>query len=142
MKICGVVIAGSTANLAIVSPDQDGNPQYHPCETRKITLHDEKSFQSLNAFAKAIAAFAHENGVDAFCIKERAPTGAMAGGGITFKIEALIQYCSGKNVYFVHGNTMKKFAKTNRAGLPAGLLGYLQDPYRAGAYQLEKLGLI
>lgn len=142
MKICGVVIAGSAANLAIVSPDQDGNPQYHPCQTRKMSLDDEKSVQSLTAFAKAITAFAHENGVEAFCIKERALTGSMAGGGVTFKIEALIQLCGGKPVYFVHANTLKKFSKTNRAGLPNGLLGYLQDPYRAGAYQLSKLNLI
>ncbi|MWP38057.1 DUF3010 family protein [Rhodobacter sphaeroides] len=137
-----MVIAGSTACLAVVSPDQEGNPQYHPCATRKVSLDDEKSFQSLDAFAKAIAAFTHENGVEAFCIKERALTGAMAGGGVTFKIEALIQYCGGKPVYFVHRNTLNKFSKTNRAGLPAGLLGYLREPYLAGACQLEKLELI
>lgn len=142
MKLCGVSITGSTANLAIVSPDQNGSSQYHPCQTRKISLDDDKSVQSLNAFAKAIVAFAHENGVEGFCIKERALTGQMAGGGITFKIETLIQFCSAKPVYFVHPNTLKKFAKTNQAGLPAGLLAYLQDPYRAAAYQLAELRLI
>lgn len=142
MKICGVVITSSTANLAIVSLDQNGSCQHHPCQTRKILLDDEKSFQSLNAFAKSIAAFAHENAVEAFCIKERALTGRMAGGGITFKIETLIQYCGGKPVYFVHRNTLNKFAKTNHAGLPDGLPMYLQDPYCAGAHQLGELKLI
>ncbi|GGF33262.1 hypothetical protein GCM10011321_25570 [Youhaiella tibetensis] len=137
MKICGVAITGSTANLAIVFLDENGSAQHYPCQTRKISLDDEKSYQSLAAFAQAIAAFAHENGVDAFCIKERALTGPMAGGGTTFKIETLIQYCSGKPVHFVHANTLRKFEKTNLAGLPAGLQAYLHDPYRAGAYHLS-----
>lgn len=142
MKICGVVIAGSTANLAIVYPGQNGDPEILACQTKKIILDNEKLLDSLSAFAKAIEAFAHENEVDAFCIKERALTGKIAGGGTTFKIETLIQYCSRRPVHFVHANTLAAFAKTNRAGLPEGLLNYLRDPYRAAAYTLVQLGLI
>lgn len=139
MRICGVTITGSDANLAIVSPDNSGSVRYHACETRKISLDEEKSGQSLNAFAKAIASFAHENAVGAFCIKERALTGRMGGGGISFKIETLIQLFGGVDVFFVHSKTLAKFAKSNHGGTPAGIHGYLEDAYRAGAYQLVAL---
>lgn len=139
MKICGVVILGSDANLAIVSPDGAGSVQYHPCDTRRISLDNEKSTQSLEAFAKAIASFAHENEIDAFCVKERALTGRMAGGGVSFKIETLIQLRGGKDVYFVHPITLKKFAKSNHGGSPAGIQAYLEAAYRAGAYQLVSM---
>lgn len=139
MKICGVTITGSEANLAIVSLDEQGSVQHHAAETRKIALADEKSVESLKAFGKAITSFAHEHGVDQFCIKAREHTGRMAGGGISFKIETLIQLFGGKDVHFVHPNTLNKFAKTNHGGVPAGLVGYLQDPFKAGAYHLIEL---
>lgn len=139
MRICGVTITGSDANLAIVSPDNLGSVQYHPTATRKISLANEKSVDSLKAFGKSIAAFAHEHGVEAFCIKAREHTGLRSGGGISFKIETLIQLFGGKDVHFVHTKTLKKFSKSNHGGAPAGIVGYLEDPYRAGAYQLVEL---
>ncbi|MCX2698340.1 DUF3010 family protein [Ochrobactrum chromiisoli] len=131
-----MTITGSEANLSIVSLDEHGDVQHHTTETRKITLADEKSVKSLKAFGASITSFAHENEVDLFCIKMRELKGHRAGGGTSFKIEALIQLFCGKEVHFVHANTLKSFSKTNHGGVPAGLVGYLHDPFRAGAYYL------
>ncbi|WP_084295563.1 DUF3010 family protein [Cereibacter johrii] len=142
MRVCGVHISGSTANLAVVSPDDAGGIAYHPCHTRKIILEDEKSGDSLKAFLHAITAFAHENQVDSFCIKQRPSGGHRGAGGPSFKVEALVQLVPDVPSYFANPVALSKFAKTNVAGLPIGLQGYLVDAYRCGAFQLKKLGVI
>jgi hypothetical protein len=142
MRICGVQIAGSTANLAVVTPDNAGGVTYHRCHTRKITLEDEKDSDSLRAFLKAITAFAHENKVEGFCIKQRASGGHLGAGGPSFKVEALVQLVPGIPTSFANPVALSKFAKTNVAGLPNGLHNYLADAFRSGAFQLKKLGAI
>jgi hypothetical protein len=142
MRICGVQIAGSTANLAVVSPDDAGGVIYHPCHTKKISLEDEKSGDSLRTFLKAITAFAHENQVEGFCIKQRASGGQHGAGGPSFKVEALVQLVPDTPTYFANPVALSKFAKTNLAGLPYGLQRYLEDAYRSGAFQLKKLGAV
>lgn len=142
MRICGVQISGNTANLAVVSPDEAGGVTYHPCHTRKITLENEKSSESLRAFLKAITAFAHENQVDCFCIKQRASGGRLGAGGPSFKVEALVQLVPDIPTYFANPVALSKFANTNVAGLPNGLQNYLADAYRSGAFQLKKFGVI
>lgn len=142
MRICGVQISGSTANLAVVSPDGAGGITYHPCHTRRIELEDEKSGDSLKAFLKAITAFAHENQIDGFCIKQRASGGLRGAGGPSFKVEALVQIVPDIPTYFANPVALSRFAKTNVAGLPDGLQNYLKDAYLSGAFQLKKLGKI
>lgn len=142
MLVCGVQISGSTANLAVVSSDDMGGVTYHPCHTRKITLEDEKSGDSLRAFLAAITAFAHENQVECFCVKQRASRGQLGAGGASFKVEALVQMVPGIPTYFANPVALSKFAKSNAAGLPNGLQNYLADAYRCGAFQLKKLGAI
>ncbi|RWD01449.1 MAG: DUF3010 family protein [Mesorhizobium sp.] len=142
MRICGVQISGSTANLAVVSSSDAGGVTYHPCHTKKITLEDEKSGDSLRAFLKAITAFAHENQVEGFSIKQRASGGQRGAGGPSFKVEALVQLVPDIPTYFANPVALSKFAKTNVAGLPNGLQNYLADSYRSGAFQLKKLGAI
>lgn len=142
MRICGVQISGSTANLAVVSSGEAGGVTFHPCHTRKIALEDEKSGDSLRAFLATITAFAHENEVEGFCIKQRASGGQRGAGGASFKVEALVQMVPGIPTYFANPVALSKFAKTNVAGLPDGLQNYLTDAYRCGAFQLKKLGAI
>lgn len=142
MRICGVQISGSTANLAVVSVDDTGEITYHPCHTKKITLEDEKCGESLRAFLKAITAFAHENQVEGFCIKQRASGGRLGAGGPSFKVEAMVQMVPDVPTYYANPVALSKFAKTNVAGLPNGLQNYLADAYRSGAFQLKKLGAV
>lgn len=96
----------------------------------------------MRAFLRAITAFAHENKVDGFCIKQRASGGQRGAGGPSFKIEALVQLVPEIPTYFANPVALSKFAKTNAAGLPNELQNYLTDAYRSGAFQLKKLGVI
>lgn len=142
MRICGVQISGSTVNLAVVSSGDECGVLYHPCHTKKIKLENEKSGDSLRAFLAAITAFAHENRVEGFSIKQRASGGMRGAGGASFKVEALVQLVPNVPTYFVNPVALSKFARTNVAGLPDGLQNYLADAYRSGAFQLKKLGKI
>lgn len=101
-----------------------------------------KSGDSLRAFLAAITAFAHENGVEAFCIKQRASGGHLGAGAASFKVEALVQMVPGIPTYYANAVALSRFAKTNVAGLPNGLQNYLADAFRCGAFQLKRLGAI
>lgn len=141
MKVCGVTIKSSTAQLAIVECSEDG-PSLVQCETKKIQLADDKNAADIRSFLHAIKTFAHENGVDTFAIKARAHGGQMAGGAVSFKIETLIQLVEDCDCVLVNAVALSKFASKNVAGLPAGLLRYQEDAYRCAAYHLHKSGLI
>lgn len=138
MRICGVEIKGSTARLAVVEEDDDGGPRLVPSETKKITLKDDRSKDSLNSFKGAIESFIHENSIDAVCIKERAKKGSFAGGAISFKIETLIQLVESCDVNFISSQRLAMFAKTNYAGAPAETPAYLATAFSCGAYLLGK----
>jgi hypothetical protein len=137
MALCGVEISGREIRLAIVVNGDEGAFALRAVETKKIILSDEKNSDSIRTFLRAITAFAHENGVDQFVVKDRARGGAFAGGAVSFKIEALLQALEGCAVTFVNAVVLSKFAKTNAAGLPLGMPKYLQDAYRCGAFKLN-----
>ena len=90
MIVCGVEIRGKEAILALAqgSPEESVHAE---CATKKLTLLDDRDTKFLLTLKSAIQAFALQNKVDAFVIKNRQATGPRAGGGITFKIETLFQ---------------------------------------------------
>jgi hypothetical protein len=134
--VCGVEIRGKEAILALAqgSPEESVHAE---CATKKLTLLDDRDTKFLLTLKSAIQAFALQNKVDAFVIKSRQATGPRAGGGITFKIETLFQL-SETPVVFISPQTLAKFAKSNLGGVPASVVGYQTDAYRAGAWHLSK----
>lgn len=135
MIVCGVEIKGKEAILVLVELQSDTTVQI-PCETKKLQLVNHQDDKVIADFLATIKAFAHEHKVEKFVIKNRALSGMMSGGGITFKIETVIQL-SGTPTFFVSAPTLAKFARSNAGGLPAGLLAYQRDAYRVGAYNLS-----
>ena len=136
MKICGVDIKGSEANLVIVESN-GGNIAHINCATRKMQLGDDTDCQSLRLFYDAIKTFAYENQIAAFSIKSRAKNGQMAGGAISFKIETLFQLSDTPTI-FVNPVALAKFGKTNMAGIPNGVYKYQQDAYRCAVFHINK----
>lgn len=134
--VCGVDIKGKEAMLALVSSSPEESIHIK-CATKKLALADDRDAQSLSTLKDAIEALAQQYKVDAFVIKTRQLRGPLAGGGITFKIEALFQL-SGTPVLFVSPPTLAKFAKGNQGGIPATVLAYQADAYRAGAWHISK----
>jgi hypothetical protein len=133
--VCGVDLKSNEARLCIVTVKSD-EPTAISCKTKKITLADDKDCKSVNAFFQAVKSFATENKIDTFSIKSRAKNGLMAGGAISFKMEAIFQL-SGSEVSFVNAVALSKFAKTNLGGIPSGILKYQEDAYLCGAYILK-----
>lgn len=138
MRVCGIEISGSTANLVIVEKDAEGGPRIVPSETKKIILKDDRSKAALNAFKGAIESLIHENAINFVCIKERAKKGNFAGGPISFKIETLIQLAEGCEVEFISPQRLAKYEKTNYASAPAGTPVYLKTAFSCGAYLLSE----
>ena len=134
MIVCGVDIKTNDAIMVLVGENHD-LAAHVKCDTKKLTLNDDKDATSLRTMSAAIIAFAQKHEVDVFVIKSRQSLGQRASGGITFKIEALFQL-SDTPVAFVSPLTLAKFAKGNKGGIPTGLLKYQEDAYRAGAWRL------
>ncbi len=134
MVVCGVDIKAKDAILVLVSIDDDVT--YHiKCATKKLALNDDKDATSLVTLKSAIEAFALKHNVEVFVIKTRQSSGTRAASGITFKIEALFQL-SGTPVEFVSPQTLAKFAKGNKGGVPVGVAQYQEDAYRGGAWRI------
>ena len=62
----------------------------------------------------------------------------VAGGGVSFKIEALIQLIEGCDSGFVNPVALSHFAKKEVEAYPEKLLFYLKNAFLAGAYVLTK----
>ena len=137
--ICGVEIKSNEAIFAIVESDSDDNVTHINSTTKKLALHDHEDAASLHALTKAIAAFINENKIQGFVIKSRQKTGQMAAGGITFKIETLLQL-SGIEVTFVSPPTLTAFQKKSNVSTPPQSVNrYQADAYRAAAWKLTKV---
>lgn len=136
MRVCGVELSASEARLAVVELDPEGGPAYVDLNTKKITLDNDKSSESIKSFKSAIQSFFHENSVDVICIKDRAHKGKFAGGAISFKLEALIQSVDGCEIKFVSPQTLASFEKKNYAGTPNGMPKYLKSAFSSAAFVL------
>lgn len=134
--ICGIEIKSNEAILVLVK-DVNGMTDIVQNKIKRIALDPNHDHTQMRQFMATAESFFKENGVSAVVIKERADSGPAQASGITFKIEALIQL-SHKDTVLVHGNTLRKFAKTNAGGIPAGAFAYQKDAYLAGAWLLKK----
>ena len=138
MLVCGVDLKASEARLALVRTEAEGFAHVS-CETKKLTLSDDRDAAALQVLLHAIQSFAHQNRVERFVIKARNKNGQMAGGAVSFKIETLFQI-SGCPVDFVTAQALSRFAKGNMGGVPAKVLGYQKDAFRSAALFLSRAG--
>lgn len=138
MKVCGVEIRAKEAILAIVESDPEGNLVHVNSASKKLRLDDDRDCKSVSVLHEAIRALAKDHNLSSFVIKTRQTKGAMAAGGITFKIEGLFQL-SGIPVEFVSPQALSKLAKKNTGGIPATINQYQNEAYLAAVSQLVKL---
>lgn len=131
MIIAGTVLQGSEAIFALVNVDENKNFEHINVKIKKISLGDEQDSSAIHAFKEAVATFARENNISVFAIKERMKIGRMAGGGTTFKMEALIQLVENAECKFVHANTLASFIKKSDIEMPDSLLSYQKGAYFA-----------
>lgn len=129
-------IKAKEAVLAVVKSVSD-DWAHVKCETKKLSLKDDRDAEMLASMKSAIEEFARDNKIDVFAIKSRHATGKMAAGGVTFKIEALFQL-SGVPIVFISPQAIAKLAKSNVGGLPTTVLAYQTDACRAGVCHASK----
>jgi hypothetical protein len=137
MRVCGVGIKAATACLAIVD-FSDGELSYQKLGEKKLELKDDADSANVRSLASSIESFATQHKIDKFVIKQRQKTGAMASGGITFKIEGLFQMQKKADVCFVSAQALTKVSKTNFGAIPDSLARYQNDAFLAAAAFIQK----
>lgn len=137
-KICGVELKGSEAIIVLLEKKGAGYV-YLDIEPRKIKLGDDESSDHIQSFFETFQNFARQHGVDLIVIKKRAQKGPMAGGAISFKMEALIQLNGISEVEFETGQGIAAAEKKTPFKLPANLKKYQEDAFKSATLYIRKL---
>ena len=142
MRVCGCEISASEVRLAVVYLNDEGNVEMLRLKTTRIELEDDTSEADLRSLLADLQGFSREHEIDIFVIKTRAKKGRMAGGAVSFKIEALIQLVEGCQTKFVSPVALSHFAKKDLDEYPEKLPVYLKNAFLSGAYALTKEGFL
>jgi hypothetical protein len=89
MRLCGISIAASCANLVVV--EQADSTISVVDAIRKLCLKDDRSQDEVKSFCSTLSAFVRDNQIQHVYIKARNKRGDYAGGPVGFKVEGLIQ---------------------------------------------------
>ena len=101
-RICGIELKSSDAILYVLQWEHDAI-EVVDIVLKKIKLEDDESSELVKSFYDSVVHFIKDNHIDTVVIKKRAKKGRMAGGAISFKMEALIQLNGIAEVEFVSG---------------------------------------
>ena len=129
-RICGIELKSSAAILVVLETDE---AIFVDVELKKISLEDDESVDSIKAFYTAVINFIKDNQVDTIVVKKRAKKGRMAGGAISFKMEALIQLNGVAEVEFVSGQGIAAAHKKSAFEMPKGLKKYQEAAFMAAS---------
>lgn len=130
MRVCGVELKANNIIFSIVEYINE-EARYIDIKTKKISLTDDESQESIKLFKKEIEMFISNNNINKIIIKKRAKKGTFAGGVITFKIESIIQLNSLCEVEFISSQAINKFTKNNDIEFPSTLNKYQEQAYLA-----------
>jgi len=130
LRICGIELKSSVAILAVVETDE---AIFVDVELKKITLEDDESVDSIKVFYTAVINFIKDMQIDTVVVKKRAKKGRMAGGAISFKMEALIQLNGIAEVEFVSGQGIAAAHKKSAFEIPKGLKKYQEAAFMAAS---------
>lgn len=128
MRYCGIEIKGDEAIFVLVEK-QDNQIVFVSSETKRVTLHHEKSQDSVKMFYSTVSAFFRNNQVCVAAIKTRSKKGDYAGGPTTFKIEGLIQLAQECNVVLLAPATISAANRKHQFQIPDNLHKYQTDAY-------------
>lgn len=129
-RICGIELKSSEAILVVLECNNDIT-RFIDIEPRKIKLGNDESSELIKSFYDSVVNFAKDNHIDTIVIKKRAKKGTMAGGSISFKLEAIIQLNGVSDVAFVSGQGIAAAQKKNPFLLPENILKYQETAFMA-----------
>lgn len=136
MVVCGIEMKGSDSIVVLMSGTLS-SPEFIKNNVKKFSLQDDGNASSIKAFQKAIFTFFRENDVMRIGIKKRTGGGLYAGGGVGFKMEALVQGYDQAEVALVNPG---KIASTNSLAsihMPKSLPRYQESSFRIAFSQLD-----
>ena len=138
MRVCGIEIKGNEAVLALVEA-QANELHLVPSPTKRIPLNDDESQESVKLFFDTIGAFFRNNHVQIAAIKKRNKKGEFAGGGVTFKIEGLIQLILDCEVQILSAQTIAASNRKLGFEIPDALNKYQEDAYLTACCAASKI---
>lgn len=134
MNTCGVVLKASDATLC-VTDEKSG----HIDVERKISLGDDELKSAIEDFMQTYAAFIKEHDIAVVGLKKRSKTGRYAGGGLTFKMETLMQLASDVPLHFITPQALSAFEKKTTPDYPESLTKDQQPAYLTALYVAQKI---
>lgn len=90
MRVCGIELAGSEARLVILEGSVNSYVVVD-CPTKKLPLENSASQEDIKSLKTSFDAIFRDYSIEKVAVKKRPEKGGFAGGGKSFKIEALIQ---------------------------------------------------
>ena len=112
MRVCGIELRGSEAVLALLSLDM-GLFDIPDCRARKLDIRDASDQQQLKDFQFSMCKLIEDYKIDKLVIRQRPMKGKFAGGGVGFKLEAVLQLIPNIDVIVMPTTEIKEQLKEN-----------------------------
>ena len=136
-RVCGIELKSSEAILVVVE-NTDGTNALTDTQPKKLKIDNDEDTVEITAFHEAIVAFIKDHHIDIIVLKKRARKGKMAGGSVSFKLEALFQLNGLIETAFVSGQGIAAAHKKDKFELPEGLNKYQETAFMAACLYLRK----
>lgn len=136
-KICGIELKSSDAILAVIG-ESDGTIKFFDIEPRRLSIENDESCTNVQAFYNSFVDFVRTHHIDVVVIKKRAKKGRMAGGALSFKLEALIQLNGAVGVEFVSGQGIAAANKREPFDIPEDLNKYQEAAFMAASLYIRQ----
>lgn len=137
-KICGIELKSSDAILAVVE-ETEGGVEFIDVEPRRIKIGNDELSADIKSFYDSFRNFVRDNHINVVVIKKRAKKGQMAGGAVSFKLEALIQLNGVVNVEFASGQGIAAANKREPFEIPGGLNKYQESAFMAASLYIRQV---
>lgn len=145
MRICGVDLKGSEANISLLSLENDVF-MLPECRMRKFTYPKQDSTEEIRNFQFTFKKLMEDYKIQHVVIRERPSKGKFAGSAAGFKLEAAIQLIDELQVDVLSATHIKELLKRNPipvAFAETGLKGFQEAAFNT-AYAMimkDKFGL-
>lgn len=136
-RVCGIELKSSEAILVVVE-NSTGTDDLIVTKPNKIKIGDDEDGFEVKSFFDAIVEFIRDNSIDIIVLKKRARKGKMAGGSVSFKLEALIQLNAIVDTIFVSGQGIAAANKKEPFMVPESLNKYQETAYMAACLYIRK----
>ena len=136
-SVCGIELKSSDAIFVVVD-NTTGTERLIDTEPKKIKIGDDEDSSEIKSFFDAVIEFIHDNNIDIIVLKKRAKKGKMAGGPVSFKLEALIQLNGVVDTVFVTGQGIAAAHKKDHFEIPESLNKYQETAYMAACLYIRK----